>query len=327
MKTFIASLAIISVLMVIGFTEAATVRVPKDYPTIQKGIDAASNGDTVLVSDGVYKGESNINLDFKGKAITLKSENGPVNCIIDCENVDNTRGIYFHNKEALSSVVDGFTIRNATISGIFCQESSPTIIGNIIINNSTNGTGGGINVLFNSSPKISGNKIADNSANSTGGGINCWQYSHPIITNNTITGNLSNTGGGGIACSDGSSPRISINTITKNKAGLGGGIWCRGGASATVINNTIKENESSGDGGGVYFGDASPRAEKNIIASNLANRNGGGITCWWGCASRIIDTYISHNERIFFVLPKSQKTNIDKDLQILKGIKGENRPF
>ncbi|MEE3193985.1 MAG: hypothetical protein VX289_05625, partial [Candidatus Poribacteria bacterium] len=49
---------------------AATVSVPEEQPTIQAGIEATVDGDTVLVSSGTYTGTGNVNLDFKGKAIT-----------------------------------------------------------------------------------------------------------------------------------------------------------------------------------------------------------------------------------------------------------------
>jgi len=49
--------------------DAATIHVPADYGTIQEAIDAAVGGDTVLVAPGTYVE----NIDFLGKAITLKS--------------------------------------------------------------------------------------------------------------------------------------------------------------------------------------------------------------------------------------------------------------
>jgi len=118
-----------------------------DYLTIQEGINAAVDGDTVLVLDGTYTGPGNRDLDFGGKAITVRSENGPDNCIIDCEGrqADPHRGFFFYSGETTAAVVDGFTIQNGyarsegecgTIGGgILCMFSNPTIANCTIIGN------------------------------------------------------------------------------------------------------------------------------------------------------------------------------------------------
>src|SRR5579864_9486179 len=89
---------------------ANTIHVPGDQATIQAAIDAAVNGDTVLVSDGTYTE----NIDFKGKAITVKSLNGASVTIIDGNAVNTV--VTFQSQETAASVLDGFTIRNGAIA-------------------------------------------------------------------------------------------------------------------------------------------------------------------------------------------------------------------
>ena len=90
------------------------LEVPGEFSTIQGAIDAAVDGDTVIVADGTYTGEGNRDLDFSGKAITVRSENGAENCIINCEGTEAEyhRGFNFINGEDAVSVLDSFTIIN-----------------------------------------------------------------------------------------------------------------------------------------------------------------------------------------------------------------------
>jgi len=98
------------------------------YDAIQEGIDAAVDGDTVLVLDGRYTGDGNRDIDFGGRQITVRSENGPDTCIIDCEHAG--RGFYFHTGETADAAVEGITIMNGSTydgGGVSCESSSPTI--------------------------------------------------------------------------------------------------------------------------------------------------------------------------------------------------------
>ena len=88
------------VLVLAGVVQAETLLVPSEYGTIQSAIDDANDWDVIIVADGVYTGEGNRDLDCLGKAITVRSENGPENCIIDCNGIkaEPHRGFYFNNK-------------------------------------------------------------------------------------------------------------------------------------------------------------------------------------------------------------------------------------
>ncbi len=87
---------------------AATISVPLDYPTIQAGIDAAVDGDTVLVADGTFSGEGNRNITMGNKQLIVQSENGYESCIIDCQLSGS--GLFAGPPE---SVFRGFTITHS----------------------------------------------------------------------------------------------------------------------------------------------------------------------------------------------------------------------
>jgi len=177
---------------------AFVLHVPIEYPTIQAGIDAAFDGDTVLVGEGVYTGDGNRDLDFWAKAIVVASENGPHTTIIDCEasGWDPHRGFYFTRGEGPGSVVQGFTIKNGQWpglgGGIRCAvASSPTIIGNIFVGNVAQ-DGGGIGCSA-SSPLILNNTFAGNMAYS-GGGICAVYHSDPVVINSILRGDSAAAG-------------------------------------------------------------------------------------------------------------------------------------
>jgi hypothetical protein len=244
---------------VAGLCYADTLLVPSQYPTIQAGIDASSNGDTVLVSPGSYVE----NIDFHGKRITVKSEQGAESTTIDGNHLESV--VTFESGEDENSILEGFTVTNGLGGGSY-----------------PNYRGGGINCTNSSSPTITNNILTGNSSPTGGGAIACTDYSDAIITNNTITGNTANNGAGiyGTDCF----LTITNNTITENSAGsFGGGVYGYY-VGATVSNNIIKGNTALYKGGGMAVLEASHtpypiwQIHNNIIADNWGRSAGGGIS-------------------------------------------------
>jgi len=223
-----------------------------DFRTIQDGIDASSNGDTVLVADGTYIGAGNKCLDFGGKAITLRSKNGPSKCIIDGEG--RGRGVYFHRGERRDSVLDGFTITGCDRSGILVEGCDPLI----------------------DHCRIMGNTVEDPDSPDGAGvhvtGHGTWHAS-PLIRNCIIQFNSGARNGGGIYIYE-CSPIVLNCSISFNKAATGAGVGVYTG-NPILTNCTIAANSSSKSGGGVhmdhYWGKKGASVSNSVVWGNSPN--------------------------------------------------------
>jgi hypothetical protein len=248
------------------------------FCSVQDAIDASSNDHTVLVASGTYSGT----IDFVGKSIVVTSESGPGTTVLNGALLGST--VVFRSGEGLGSVLEGFTITGGTGTidpegnysggGIYCEQSSPTISGNI----------------------ISGNVITAGSIH-RGGGIACWDSS-PLIQGNTITNNDGGTGngnaGGGIFYKGASSPSIVENIITQNSARNGGGIHCNPSSNpAFVANNFIYGNSATNNGGGVLVN--THGALVDMIGNTIAGNIGTGIGCFGACTPSLTNCIVYGN--------------------------------
>ena len=280
-------------LLILPAASGATLQVPAEYATIQAAIDATTNGDVVEIADGTYTGSGNKDLDFGGRAITVRSASGnPALCIIDCEHAG--RGFYFHNGEQLDAVVEGLTITNGHVDsgspgyhrggGVHCVTSSPTLRNCVIAKNSTtgwHGDGGGVYCSNQSSPTLDNCIIRGNSVLSPfsdGGGLFCYGASSPVMNNCTISENLAWQRGGGIYCHQEGSPVLTNCTVNGNAASSGGGLCCYYDASPALIKCRISGNSAS-SGGGIYFLESTGTFINCSISGNWASAGGGGVWC------------------------------------------------
>ncbi|MBI5117115.1 right-handed parallel beta-helix repeat-containing protein [Candidatus Poribacteria bacterium] len=262
MKTITSILFVIVLVVLVapGMAAASVYYVPDNYATMQAAIDAGVSGDTIIVRDGIYKGAGNKDIDFKGKALTLRSENGPAGCIIDCE--ASGRGFYFHSGETSASVLDGFTVING-----FATEVSPD-----------DNSGGAVKCVGNSSPTIENCAFSGNSAY-RGGAIACW-FSSPSITYCYLSDNSADLDGGAIYCAQ-SLADVADCVFYSNSAQYGGGIHLTNYSYPTITNCIVSSNESDLDGGGIYCWYSSPAVANCTIAGNSALDEGGGTACYF----------------------------------------------
>jgi hypothetical protein len=285
----------------------ATIHVPADYPTIQEAIAAASDGDEIIVAPRTY----NEAIDFLGKAIHLRSGEGPDATTIDAAGL-NSSVVQCTNGEGPDSILEGFTVTGGTGTvvgnevrggGIYNLGSSPTVLNCIIEENNiglgtarrgggmgnfhgshpavTNCTfrnnsardGGGMANFYGSNPTVTGCIFENNMAGWDGGGMRNRSAS-PNVTSCTFIGNTANRWGGGIANSVSSSPVITNCDFLGNTGNsAGGGMHSLSGA--VVVTECVFESNSGGNGGAMFDNTLNTTITDSVFRDNLADRGGG----------------------------------------------------
>lgn len=274
------------------------INVPDDFQTIQTAIDDAAVDaiDTILIADGVYTGDGNINLTIS-REMVITSVNGALETIIDCEESADSRAIF----ATANVTIIGLTLTNATSNGlrvdnaqrllidgcrfianagVVAQQSGGgiqlrtcvgTIKNSIFAGNSNIGSGGGM-VINTSTISIEGCLFENNHADRFGGAVLVTNNSNIRFFNNLFTVNTAGIDGGAIAHSLASQSQISFCTFLENEAvGMGGAIYKGSNSNPNVINS-------------IFWGN---RAE---IGNQLAAQdNGGEITIAYCIAEGGVD--------------------------------------
>ncbi|MDC0991965.1 dockerin type I domain-containing protein [bacterium] len=262
-----------------------TINVPRDYPTIQQAIDSSFDGDTILVSPGVYS--ENINLG--GRELEVRSTDGAGATIV---NPVSGRCLTAVGQKGAGAVLEGFTLTGGSAQyggGVYLVESSPTLIGCVITGNTTatgssSYDGGGVYVA-NASPRFVNCEITLNTAYSDGGGIYSTGSSLDL-EGCLISGNTAGSYGGGLQVG-GSAVLTSCEVSGNSSSSSGGGI--RSG-SLTLTDTVVSGNVTSFDGGGIY--EASVSISGGSISGNEAGRNGGGL---YSCSGQVTNGLLIGN--------------------------------
>ncbi|MFC1572625.1 right-handed parallel beta-helix repeat-containing protein [Candidatus Eisenbacteria bacterium] len=285
-----------------------------DFLTIQEAIDAAVDGDTILLCcDQLFMGDGNRDIDFQGKAITVRSACGdPERCVINCEadSLNRHRGFWFHSGEDSTSILEDLQIAGGLApgepwsqrfgSGIFCDSSSPRFTNCIFAYNGVTDpyddtySGGGLACQYGSSPILDSCRFEGNMSY-LGAGLSCRYDSSPKLTNCTFLGGFAHQGG--VLWSEYSSyPTFEGCVFDSNRGFNGGAVYCRYESDPTFINCIFLENFAQSYGGAISGGtETSPIFAYCTFWENFTFGGGGGCSFYANCHPGLMNCTFSGN--------------------------------
>ena len=224
------------------------------FLTIQGAVDAAVAGDEIVVGPGTF----NETLDLLGKALLLRSSDGPEATILDIDAMPRSVVTYTHG-EGPQTIVQGFTISGAAPpgdgGGMAIVQSSPTVIGCVFTGNAAGRDGGDMHVTAGSSPIVTRCTFSGNAAGLHGGGVHC-AFSSAVFSNCVFKDN-SAVRGAGMYLFEGLQVHLGGCVFSGNAAAEGGAMWIGAfddtrNPVLTVSNCTFSDNTSP-LGSGMYI--------------------------------------------------------------------------
>jgi len=276
---------------------ALVIEVPGDQATVQAGINAATDGDTVLVHPGMYAE----NLVINGTSLVLASEYLYSNDPADIEqtvlsgNLDGSV-VTLSGSYTGHVLITGFTVRNGTAEhgGGICVSPDGDCHLDIVANTFTANTAlqGGALYLTGASVDVLDNTFSDNDTyegtDSAGGAI-CVASGTAAVERNTFTLNIAVLYGGAICVLDSTEGVIIRNNDLRNNYSwyAGGGICCRNSLCA-IVNNLFIDNQAKGPGGAAWLGeDGQYMVANNTVSENYA-LHGGAVAFDSGAQAEVV---------------------------------------
>ncbi|MBU1319459.1 MAG: right-handed parallel beta-helix repeat-containing protein [candidate division Zixibacteria bacterium] len=264
------------------------LKVPEAYKTIQLAINAAEDGDEIVVASGTYTDAGNRDLRFGGKVITLRSAGGPDSTTIDCKgSTSKPHRAFIFMSEDSNTVIEGFTIikgfaseADAQLKGwggaVYCETSSPKFINCVFFRNDADF--GGAVACRTASPIFENCEFNSNDATKDGGAVTAEGGARPIFRSCTFIDNEALQRGGAFNCSS-ASPNISDSRFESNMAaGFGGVAFCN--SSSPSFTNCVAFKNTAQEGGAIYAtSESNPHLVNCSLVQNTGRSGGGGLSC------------------------------------------------